>query len=264
MHLFQNPARRRGYRKNNNTVKTGTAGLFLFKMQDMNVTGIAVALFDRRADEYRDKYMDVTQYAATLDLFSNKISRKGAAVLELACGPGNMTRYLLDIRPDLRILATDLSPKMLDLARAANPEAEFTLMDSREIKAMGRKFDAVFCGFLLPYLSKEEAIRLIADAAGVLEPGGGLYLSTMEDDYSRSGFQRSSSGYDELYMYYHEAEYLVRAMEDSGMKVLELQRISSLIGDMQVTDLVVIGVKEKKVTNRQAQPRQRPKAMRST
>lgn len=208
-----------------------------------DVTRKAVELFDRRAVAYRDKYMNVDLYAATLDLFCDSISREHATVLELACGPGNNTRYVLDKRPDLKILATDLAPKMIDLAAAANPEAEFALLDCRDMTTLGRKFDAVMAGFCLPYLSREEAIRLIGDAASVLEPGGVLYLSTMEDDYSRSGFQRSTDGYDELYIYFHEADYLRRAVEDSGLDILDLRRISSLIGELEVTDLVLIGSK---------------------
>jgi 23S rRNA G2069 N7-methylase RlmK/C1962 C5-methylase RlmI len=45
------------------------------------------------------------------------------------------------------------------------------------------------CGFCLPYLSKEEAVKLIRDAAAILNPDGVFYISTMEDDYSKSDFK---------------------------------------------------------------------------
>jgi len=40
-----------------------------------------------------------------------------AKVLELACGPGNITKCLLSKRPDLEILATDIAPNILELAK---------------------------------------------------------------------------------------------------------------------------------------------------
>ena len=43
-------------------------------------------------------------------------------VVELGCGSGLLTRHLLDAGH--RVVATDASPAMLDLARAAGPDAE--------------------------------------------------------------------------------------------------------------------------------------------
>src|SRR6478736_3881300 len=102
----------------------------------MDKTQMAVDVFDLRADQYESKFMDVTLYHATLDLFCNAVAKKDAAILELACGPGNITKYLLAKRPDFRLLGTDLSPNMLALARKNNPIATFALLDCREINRM--------------------------------------------------------------------------------------------------------------------------------
>jgi len=45
----------------------------------------------------------------------------------------------------------------------------------------------------------------------------------MEDDYSKSGFKKGSSG-DEIYMHYYEAAYLIAALEENQLKVIELKR----------------------------------------
>ena len=79
------------------------------------------------------------------------------------------------------------------------------------------------CGFCLPYLSKEESIKLIEDAAELLKPHGVFYVSTMEDDYSKSGFKTSSGG-DQAYMYYHQADYLTEALQENGFNIIDLQR----------------------------------------
>ena len=42
-------------------------------------------------------------------------------VLELGCGPGNLSKQLLSLRPDLKITATDLAPDMLEIAQETNP-----------------------------------------------------------------------------------------------------------------------------------------------
>ena len=201
----------------------------------------AAAVFNKNAFTYQGKFMDVSLYKEALDIFCAHIPKQNAAILELACGPGNITRYLLNKRPDFKILGTDLAPDMLDLAAVNNPEAEFRLMDCRDLSSTEGQYDAIMCGFGLPYLSEEEAIKLIQDSALHLNSGGVLYLSTMEEDeQNKSGIRRSSSG-DELYQYYHQAAYLTDALRESGFTILSLQRIGYPANDdTTVTDLVIV------------------------
>lgn len=199
----------------------------------------AINIFNTHAAYYAEKYFDVSSYAPAIDILCDNI-KKDAEVLELACGPGNVTQYLLSKRPDLRILATDLAPNMLQLAKEHNPSVETQFLDVRNIRSLGKTFDAVVCAFATPYLSKEETIQMIQDISSALNPGGALYISTMEDDYSKSGWQTSSKG-DKVYMYYHEAGYLIKAMEDSGMNLLYQSNLPAPInGD---TDLILIATK---------------------
>jgi predicted TPR repeat methyltransferase len=201
----------------------------------------AVSIFNKYAVQYAAKFMNVDAYAESLDIFCANISKLHAEVLELACGPGNITKYLLQKRPDLKILGTDLAPDMLKLAKENNPQAEFQLLDCRQILSLNRKFDAIMCGFALPYLSKEEAVKLIADAAETLNKNGIIYISTMEDDYTKSGFKKGSGG-DEIFMHYHEAEYLQKALEENGFELIELRRqdFHSENEAMNAVDLILI------------------------
>jgi len=115
-------------------------------------------------------------------------------------------------------------------------------MDCRDINNLATKYDGIMCGFCLPYLSKEESIKLIKDSSKILAPNGVLYISTMEDDYSKSGEQTSSSG-DKIYMYYHEAGYLTEALVSNGFKITGLQRIQYPGKDgATITDLVIVAV----------------------
>ena len=201
----------------------------------------AAEVFNKQANTYQDKFMNVDLYHDSLDLFCDHIV-KGADILELACGPGNVTKYLLQKRPDLNILGTDLAPDMIALAQANNPQAKFQLMDCRDIGVLTGKYDAILCSFGLPYLSKEDAIRLIVDAAKLLRPGGVLYLSTMADDYSRSGYQTSGSG-DTIFVHYHEADYLRARMEDNGFELIDMRHQDFPAGPTKTTDLIIVAKK---------------------
>lgn len=201
----------------------------------------ASQVFNECAEEYARRFMDVSAYHASLDLFCEAVETPSAAVLDVACGPGNISRYLLMRRPGFRVLGVDLAPNMLRLARACCPGAEFRMIDARDIRHLGRSFDAVTCGFCLPYLSKSEAIGLIGDAAALLNSGGVLYLSTIEGDYTKSGPTRSTDGRHELVMYFHEANYLTAALVDSGFDVFHTCR-RELAGEngTTATDLILL------------------------
>lgn len=209
----------------------------------INKTKIAVDIFNKRANEYQDKYMDVDLYGDTFDLFCNRITKKNAGILEIACGPGNITKYLLTKRPDLKIFGIDLAPNMIELAKKNNPEAEFRVMDCRDIARLDKKYDGVMCGFALPYLSKEESVQLIGHVAGLLKPGGIFYLSTMEDDYGKSGFRQSSKG-DRMYIHYHQADYLTDALQVNGFNIIDIQRkVYPMQDGSETTDLIIIAGK---------------------
>ena len=104
----------------------------------MNIdnTKIAIDVFNKLAKAYQDKFMDVSMYHNSLDVFCSFIKTENAEVLELACGPGNITKYLLEKRNDFKLLGTDLAPNMIELAKINNPTAKFELMDCRALNSI--------------------------------------------------------------------------------------------------------------------------------
>ena len=206
----------------------------------MDKTRIAVDIFDKYATNYEERFMDISLYQESFDLFCENIPVKNAKILEVACGPGNITKYILDNHPNFKILGTDLAPNMIELAKKNNPTANFQLMDGRAIKSLNKKYDGIISGFFFPYLSKEDTIQFIADASTILNPNGVLYISTMEEDYSKSGLQKGSKG-DEIYMHYHQADYLTEALMKNNLKIIEIQRKDSVsTTGIKTVDLMII------------------------
>lgn len=179
----------------------------------------AVSIFNKYASGYEEKYMDVALYKKSLEELL-KLLPQEASVLDLGCGPGNISSFLLDHKPELDLTCVDAAEKMLKIAKRNNPTAKCTLMDIRQVKTIDKEFDAVVCGFCLPYLSREETEKLLKDISAILNKKGLIYISTMEDSYTRSGIQKSSSGEDELFIFYYEAEYLKDFLEQNGFKLL--------------------------------------------
>ncbi|MEO6902041.1 MAG: methyltransferase domain-containing protein [Bacteroidia bacterium] len=191
----------------------------------MDKNQIILNTYNKAAKQYQDKFMNMDLYHPSYDLFCKLIAKRNAEIFEIACGPGNITNYLLKSRPDFKIVGIDFSPAMIELAKVNNPTATFQVMDARHIDKIDKKYDAIICGFCLPYLTNEEATKLIGDAAQLLQPNGLLYISTMEDDATKSGFEKPSfTDYGEIYINYHQADYLISIFNQHHFKIIDLKR----------------------------------------
>lgn len=168
--------------------------------------------------------MDFDLYDDTYDAFCQQVKKANAEILEIGCGPGNITRYLLNKRPDFKIEATDVAPNMVELAQENNPSANCKVMDCRELGQLPSRYDAIICGFCLPYLSKSDCSKLIADASAVLHENGVLYFSTIEGDYDNSGIETSSNGEFKMFVYYYSEEFLQQELKNNGFELIELNR----------------------------------------
>ena len=181
--------------------------------------------WNKIASLYQKKFMDLDLYDDSYDLFCKEVVKPNPTILEIGCGPGNITKYLLSKRPDFKIDAIDVAPNMLKLAQQNNPTANFEIMDCREIHHLTTKFDAIICGFCLPYLSKEDCEKLITDCYSLLNNDGILYLSALEGDYTKSGFESGSSG-DQAYVYYHQGKHIEDQLKNNNFEVFKTIRKS--------------------------------------
>ncbi|MFA5326285.1 MAG: class I SAM-dependent methyltransferase [Prolixibacteraceae bacterium] len=206
---------------------------------------LSVQRFDEFAEEYASHFENVSGYIEHLSRFCNLINADHPNILELACGPGNVTRFLNDRFPESRIVALDLAPKMIEIARSQLPDVDFRVMDVRVLSEIQEKFDAVMCSFCLPFLSKADAAKLIGDCADRLVSGGVLYLSTMEGDENRAGFETTSfSGDARIYFNYHLQQDLEDAFAKNGFKIQQVKLQEYIEPDGSVTtDMIFIAVK---------------------
>jgi SAM-dependent methyltransferase len=181
--------------------------------------------WNKLAKLYEDKFMHLDLYNESYDFFCTELVKEKPEILELGCGPGNITKYLLTKRPDFRLLATDIAPNMVELAKVNNPRAQVAVLDSRAIDQLTTKFDAIVCGFCIPYLSPADCEKLIQDSARILEPNGLMYISFVEGLPEQSGFQTGSSG-DRTYFYFHTLEALKASLTRNNFETLKLFKVA--------------------------------------
>jgi SAM-dependent methyltransferase len=113
-----------------------------------------------------------------LRLLEPVLERKGL-VLELGCGSGLLTKYLVDAGH--RVIATDASRAMLELARETAPGAEDIRVLVMPDDPMPTCDAVVSIGHPVSYLDDEAAVlRALSNAADALNPGG-VYAIDIED-----------------------------------------------------------------------------------
>jgi len=208
---------------------------------------ISVQRFNEFADEYTERFKNIDSYRVHLDLFLNLSPDPVLSILELGCGPGNITGFLHSHFPDARITAIDLAPKMIEIASRRLPLVDFHVMDVRNIRALKRQFDLVMCSFCLPFLSDEDAQKLIRDCAAQMSPGGLIYISTMEGDSDKAGFEPTSfSGDSQVFFNYHLKASLEESLREAGIEIEHSVRQDYQEPDGRIsTDLILIGRKQR-------------------
>jgi SAM-dependent methyltransferase len=103
------------------------------------------------------------------------VRQAGGLVVELGCGSGLLTRALVEAGH--RVVATDASPDMLELAREVAPAAEDLRLLHLPDDPIPPCDAIVSVGHVLSYLPDAAAIdRALASAAAALRPGGILAI----------------------------------------------------------------------------------------
>ena len=104
-------------------------------------------------------------------------------LLDVGCGTGPMIELLAKEYPALRCTGLDLTPGMIEAARAKGiPNATFLVGDSENLPFEADSFDAVICANSFHHYPNPQAF--FDGVKRVLRPGGRLVLR----DYTSRGF----------------------------------------------------------------------------
>ena len=132
------------------------------------------AIFSRHAAAYKrrlDEIMARGEARGRLRVLELLEVKPGMRVLDMACGPGTLTRLLAaDVWPGGEVLGVDLAPGMIELARAAGiANARFEVMDMEQLEFADASFEAAACGHGLQFAG--DLSRALGEAHRVLRRG---------------------------------------------------------------------------------------------
>lgn len=138
------------------------------------------AIFSRHAFAYErrlEQIMDRGEARGRQRAIDLLEAKPGMRVLDLACGPGNLTaRVATLVSPGGEVVGVDLAAGMIERARRrAIPGATFELMDIERLVFPDASFDAALCGHGLQFVP--DLSLALREARRVLRRGGRFVAS---------------------------------------------------------------------------------------
>jgi ubiquinone/menaquinone biosynthesis C-methylase UbiE len=108
------------------------------------------------------------------DLFFDRVQNKGL-VLEIGCGPGEISNYLWD--KGLKITGIDLSSKMISEAHKYNPSIPFEVGEVFNLKYLDNSISGIVAPYLIVNFTIKETFEAFREIYRVLKPNSCFLLS---------------------------------------------------------------------------------------
>lgn len=178
----------------------------------------AIDIFDQVAEIYASKYMDVTKYATFFDVFLSHCN-SDTKILDIACGPGNIAKYILDVSPKIQYKGIDLSSKMIIQAQKVLPTIDFQVENCIDIEQKDYSFTAVILSFFIPYITNSELLQLIEK----IKHTNIIYISTLINDNFNSIEKQKTPDSPVLKTYYHKFDFINELLNETFELIISKQ-----------------------------------------
>ncbi len=199
----------------------------------------SVACFDKHASNYAQKYFALSDYHTYYDSLLQQLPTAASRIVDLACGPGNVTAYLQQQRPELDYDCVDMSAAMLAQVQQRLPRARVIQADCRDLSQLTPGYDAAAFCFGLSYFDDADAELVLQQLRQILKPGAPLLLSTVAGDAANSGRQTNASG-DSVISFFRSQKQINQMLEHAGFALILSHTIASPANASQISQDVVL------------------------
>jgi len=172
-------------------------------------------VFGKIAQKYTDEYFNDDSDFPHIARFLKDV-KPGGRILDLACGPGMLTKHLLE--EGFQAEGIDLSAEMIDIARLKVPQAKFRVMDMRRLDYPDDHFDGLLITYGLIYIPSSGLPATLKEFSRVLKPHGSIFMINQEGDTDHVEAEPMKPD-EKLYVNFFSAESLEASLGAAGFKV---------------------------------------------
>lgn len=159
------------------------------------------------ADWHRDHIAD-DWWVGGLEKFASLLPI-GATVLDAGCAGGVKSKVFT--AKGFRVTGIDFAPSFIEIAKKEVPEAEFRVLDIRDVTSLEKEFDGIFLQAVLLHFPKKEASEILSKLLSKLKPGGFIHVSVKEPREEQAEEETQTEGdygyeYERFFSYFSQQE----------------------------------------------------------
>ena len=207
-------------------------------------TQLAVSTYDKIAQKYSDTYFNDQSDLKYIEKFFSMLP-KNAEVLDVGCGPGTFTQYM--IKKGFKVEGIDMSKSMLVIAQKKVPKATFKIMDMRKLTFSENHFNAILCAYSLIHIHTKELDEVISGFHRVLIPGGILMIIAQKGEPDKI-IDEPFLPTEKMFFNFFNKNKLTHLLTKSGFKV-EYEKEVPCKDQDTVSDAVIYVIGKKVNTN---------------
>ncbi len=181
----------------------------------MTPTEQTIATYNKIADIYTDRYFDISPDQPLVDRFLDLLEPE-AKILDVGCGPGNFTQYL--VSQGFQVEGIDLSEGMLASARGHLPHVPLQNMDLRELTYPDQSFDGIFSAYSLIHVPAAEISKTLQGFHRVLAPNGFLFILAQSGSSDHMVDEPLMEG-EKTFVNFFSLDQLVRDITAAGFAI---------------------------------------------
>ena len=181
-------------------------------MKDKNM--IAVDTYNKIAQEYDKEFGNDYSDTPYVDKFLNYL--EGKKVLDIGCGVGNLTKYIMD--KGFNVEGIDLSKEMLNIAKQKYSDIKFYEMNMKEI-TLRKKYDGIMLAYSLFHLTKKEVIEVLPKYYELLNSNGKILLILQYGQGERIIDEPLKEGL-KIFINYYSQDEIIEILRNNSFKIL--------------------------------------------